>query len=441
MSFFSLPDEEPAAPPAAVAGAGTADESAAAYVRAIDEPVAKRAKTDDAAAPLTLVAYEEESEEESEEEEEEEEVTQIGPWEKLWNEEYETYYYNNTETSTSTWDPSEAGFPTDEEVAAKAAAKEARAAARAEARAARAAEAEADDDEPEFVSPYHFTPCTVSISNLPDAVTDDDVANYFGQCGPISKIWRQTFDSDDPTLSGGRRPPRRVNITFASEDAATAAVWCNGVEWSGREMRVMRSKHKTYESVAQPDKVCVRGVPVTATHQDIEDFFSESGCLVQSIQKKRKDDDGLFNGMAIVTFATASAATQAVAKCHDKWLRASGNSRPQGKGKDGVLAAASKPVSAQVSVEPSSVRRWTGATSGRPAGHFQRGGLQKGEREERGGGGGAEKRPENCMTVWIGNLAKVCGRRGRGQGAGRVARAGQRGRARRRPNPARRGAT
>ena len=48
----------------------------------------------------------------------------------------------------------------------------------------------------------------------------------------------------------------------------------------------------------------------------------------------------------------------------------------------------------------------TGATSGRPAGHFQRGGLQKGEREERGGGGGAEKRPENCMTVWIGNLAK-----------------------------------
>ena len=64
-------------------------------------------------------------------------------------------------------------------------------------------------------------------------------------------------------------------MEFATEEATTAAVWCNGAMVEGREIHIRRARRRAYETIAQPNKVAVRGVPVTATHQDIEDFFTQ----------------------------------------------------------------------------------------------------------------------------------------------------------------------
>ncbi|THG96610.1 hypothetical protein EW026_g5251 [Hermanssonia centrifuga] len=149
----------------------------------------------------------------------------------------------------------------------------------------------------------------IFVRNLPFSVDNEQLAELFKSCGPIS--WAATRTGADG------RPAGYGHVMFESVESVQAALKMDGYELGGRAVYVSqaRGQPKTVEPVSPSSTVFVNNVPFDATVEDLEETFGQFGEITV---RAPQNDEGGMKGYAFVEFSDIETAQRVIDELNGK---------------------------------------------------------------------------------------------------------------------------
>ncbi|PSR73723.1 hypothetical protein PHLCEN_2v10442 [Hermanssonia centrifuga] len=149
----------------------------------------------------------------------------------------------------------------------------------------------------------------IFVRNLPFSVDNEQLAELFKSCGPIS--WAATRTGADG------RPAGYGHVMFESVESVQAALKLNGYELGGRAVYVeqARGQPKTAEPAPPSTTVFVNNVPFDATVEDLEETFGQFGEITV---RAPQNDQGGMKGYAFVELSDIETAQRVIDELNGK---------------------------------------------------------------------------------------------------------------------------
>ncbi|KAG0586880.1 hypothetical protein KC19_2G124400 [Ceratodon purpureus] len=149
-------------------------------------------------------------------------------------------------------------------------------------------------------------PKKVMVGGMPYYITEDDIHEFFKECGTIAELDCMTFP-DTGKFKG------IAFITFRTEEAAKRALELDGADMGGRFLKIEickirprePSKKDMYKEPPKKHEGClsayIGNLSWDITEKELRKFFK--GCKIDSIRFATNKDTGEFRGFGHVDFA------------------------------------------------------------------------------------------------------------------------------------------
>eukprot|EP00744_Colponema_vietnamica_P021517 GILI01030762.1.p1 GENE.GILI01030762.1~~GILI01030762.1.p1 ORF type:complete len:291 (-),score=63.28 GILI01030762.1:43-915(-) len=169
-----------------------------------------------------------------------------------------------------------------------------------------------EEEKPVEKKPQSNTAATVFVSGLPYEATQDQLSEFFANCGEITSIRLPQYRDTGRCLG-------YAHVEFSDESALKEALKLNGQRLGGRYLDIQASRDKDVKQTAVNKNavptgcrtVFVKQISYHATEDDIGDAFSWCG-KVKSVRMVMDPVKGHFKGFAYVEFESDAAVRKAL---------------------------------------------------------------------------------------------------------------------------------
>ncbi|KAK5577593.1 hypothetical protein RB653_002536 [Dictyostelium firmibasis] len=143
----------------------------------------------------------------------------------------------------------------------------------------------------------------VFVGQLPSGVCEDDLREYFSECGDITNI--KILNSN----------PQRVAafVTFTTEKGRDTAISYNGKDFNGQgNLRINGANSKPSDGEGEPTTIVCRNISFTVDETLVKEFFGKCGAISR-VSLPVYEDSGRLKGFAFVTFESEDSVEKAIA--------------------------------------------------------------------------------------------------------------------------------
>ncbi|KAF2078229.1 hypothetical protein CYY_000420 [Polysphondylium violaceum] len=143
----------------------------------------------------------------------------------------------------------------------------------------------------------------VFVGQLPSRASQDDIAEFFKDCGEIMKI---------NVLSSN---PQRIAafVTFATEEGKNKALTYNGADFNGNgPLKINPANSKPSNGEGEPNTIVARNLSFTVDETLVKQFFEGCGTITR-VNLPVYEDSGRLKGFAFVSFEDVASVDAAIA--------------------------------------------------------------------------------------------------------------------------------
>jgi len=152
---------------------------------------------------------------------------------------------------------------------------------------------------------------TIFISGLPYTATEEEIQQFFSECGEITEMKLPRFQDSGRLLGYG-------HITFADEDARKKALELNNQKIGGRYIDIKPAKGENarqvvsnYTGADATKTIFVKNLPYDITEDEVGDLFRHCGAI-DNVRLVYHPFHKHFKGFGYVDFKVAEASKVAV---------------------------------------------------------------------------------------------------------------------------------